>query len=366
MIKLFDANVSEESIEAVADVLRSGWIGQGPVTAEFEQKFAEYVGARHAIALNSATSALHLAVKACNLRPGDEVLTTSMTFVSTNHVLLYENLVPVFVDVEPGTLNMDLEKAEAAITPKTRAIMVVHYGGNPLDIERLYSLAERNGLDVIEDAAHACGASWNGGRIGSFGLTCFSFHAVKNLPLGDGGMITTNDDDLAQRIQCLRWLGIDKSTYARTAGGNYHWDYSVPEVGYKYHMNDINAAIGLASLPALDGSNQVRRYISDYYRANLKVPMLSTTPNSESSNHLAVIRAKNRDALYQHLVDRGISAGVHYKPNHYYPMYRQFVRAPLDVTEQAYREILSLPLHLKLTEENLIYICEVINAHQSA
>jgi perosamine synthetase len=243
MIQLFKPYVTEEAINSVANVLRSGWIGLGPKTEQFEKAFAEYVGAKYAVAVNSATSALHLATIVSGIGANDEVLTTPLTFISTNHVILYQQANPVFVDVEERTLNLDLAKAESLVSPRTKAIMVVHYGGNPLDIDRLYDFAARHKLKVIEDAAHACGASFRGGRIGSFGLTCFSFHAVKNLPLGDGGMVTTNDKALYDRLMRLRWLGIDRSTFARSEG-KYQWEYDVAEVGYKYHMNDISAAIG--------------------------------------------------------------------------------------------------------------------------
>jgi perosamine synthetase len=196
MIQLFKPYMSEESIKSVTEVLRSGWIGLGPKTAEFERAFAEYTGAKYAVGVNSATAALHLATIVSGIGPGDEVLTTSLTFVSTNLAILYQKAKPVFVDVDPRTLNLDLGKAESLVSPHTKAIMVVHYGGNPMDIDALYAFAARYKLAVIEDAAHACGASFRGRRIGSFGLTCFSFHAVKNLPLGDGGMLTTNDTAL--------------------------------------------------------------------------------------------------------------------------------------------------------------------------
>jgi len=361
MIQLFSAYICQEAKDAVANVLDTGWIGQGPKTKQFEEEFAAWCGAKYAVATSSATAALNLAVKVSDLNPGDEVLTTSMTFVSTNHVLLYNRLVPVFVDIDPRTLNMDLRKLERAITPKTKAIMVVHYGGNPVDITKLYKIAEFHGLKVIEDAAHACGAKFGGEYIGSFGLTCFSFHAVKNLPVGDGGMITTNDEEVYQRLLRLRWLGIDKSTFDRSSEHGYKWDYNVAEIGYKYAMNDISAAIGIEQLKYVDRWNFKRTQIAAKYMCGLPFTFLEETPGAVSSYHLCVMRSPEKERLYAACSEVGIELGVHYKPNHLYPMYRKYMRAPLYETERAYKEILSLPLHLRLSFADVKKVIETLN-----
>jgi perosamine synthetase len=367
MIQLFRPFVSEEAISAVAEVLRSGWIGLGPKTAQFEEAFAAYVGAKHAVALTSATAAIHLAVVAAGIGEGDEVLTTPLTFVSTNQAILYEGGTPVFVDVDEGTLNLDLNKAEALLSPRTKAIIVVHYGGNPIDEARLYAFAAAHGLVVIEDAAHACGATFEGRRVGSFGLTCFSFHAVKNLPLGDGGMITTDDELVYQRLQRLRWLGIDRSTFSRTAGG-YQWEYDVPELGYKYHMNDIAAAIGLEHLKSLDEWNERRRALVQLYREELSglpsdvLRFVDHTPGAVSANHLCVVRVANRDRVVDRLREREISVGVHYKPNHHYPMFSGARRGDLSCVERAYHEILSLPMHLLLSDDDVRTVARALRA----
>jgi len=362
MIQLFKPYVSEEAISAVVDALRSGWIGLGPKTAEFERSFAEYVGAKYAVAVNSATAALHLATVVSGIGPGDEVLTTSLTFVSTNHVILYQQAKPVFVDVSDATLNIDLKKAEELISPQTRAIMVVHYGGNPLNMDELYSFAARHSLAVIEDAAHACGSTFHGKRIGSFGLTCFSFHAVKNVPLGDGGMVTTNDAKIYERLQRLRWMGIDRSTFDRSVG-NYQWEYDVKEIGFKYHMNDIQAAMGVALLKGLDEWNERRRKITNIYRESLadlppsKIRFVEETPFAVSARHLCAIRVPRRNHVVEALKERGIGVGVHYKPNHMYPCYRDARKGDLRVTENAYQELISLPLHLFLTDDDVHTVC---------
>ena len=365
MIQLFKPYVSDEAIAAVEGVLRSGWIGLGPKTAEFESRFAEFVGARYAVGVNSATSALHLAAIVSGISEGDEVLTTALTFVSTNHVILYQKAEPVFVDVDDRTLNIDLSKAEKMISPRTRAIMAVHFAGNPVNLDELYDFAARHNLAVIEDAAHACGAKFKGRRIGATGLTCFSFHAVKNLPMGDGGMLTTNDEAIYEKLMSLRWMGIDQSTYDRSAG-KYRWEYSVESVGYKYHMNDIAAAIGLEHLKQLDECNARRQQIVATYRSELadlapqKLRFAEPTPDTQSANHLCVIRVADRDRMVDRLKESGISVGVHYKPNHHYPMYAHARRTDLSVTERAYSELISLPLHLGLTDDDVRTVCRTI------
>ncbi len=239
-IPLFRPLISPEAIDAAADVLRSGWLGLGPRTAAFEKAFAAYVGAPYCVALNSCTSGLHLALHVLNLPEDSEVITTPISFVSTNHAILYARCRPVFADVHPDTGNLDIASAASKITDRTKAIIAVHIGGYPCDLDELYALAHSRGLHVVEDCAHACGAAYKGKPIGSHGdLHAFSFHAVKNLPMGDGGALVVQNEELDARLRRLRWLGIDKDTYRRTSAESYSWNYDVPEVGFKYHMNDI-------------------------------------------------------------------------------------------------------------------------------
>lgn len=363
MIKLFHPYIPEEFCDELKTVLQSGWIGQGSVTERFEKEFAEYVGVKYAVLTNSATSALNLAVEVSDLKEGDEVLTTPITFVSTNHAILNSGATPVFVDVDYNSLNINLDLVEAAITPKTKAIMVVHYAGNPVDIYKLYALAEEHNLKVIEDASHACGAYYDGKRIGSFGLTCFSFQAVKNLPTGDGGMLVTNDEEQYRRISALTWMGIDRTTYDRSKAP-YKWEYDVPTVGYKYHSNDITACLGIQGLKHLDEWNSHRANMVETYKTNLKnIKWLTPTPNSVSSNHLFVINVSNRDRVHDALLEKGIETGVHYKPNYHYPMYRMpRYRPSLPLAEMAYNRILSLPLHTRLTKDDVVYVCKTLKA----
>ncbi len=363
MIKLFHPHIPDEFFPKVEEILKSGWIGHGPVVNEFEKAFSEYTGAKYSVMTNSATSALNLAVEVSDVGQGDEVLTTSMTFISTNHAILEAGATPVFVDIDPKTLNMDLDSVRAKVTSRTKAIIVVHYGGNPVDVQRLYPLADDFGLKVIEDAAHACGAYYGATPIGNFGLTCFSFHAVKNLPMGDGGMVTTNDEEVYRKLRALTWLGIDKTTFARSTD-NYKWEYDVPKVGHKYHSNDIAASLGVQGLKKLDEWNEYRGSLKEAYRAALPgVEFVDPLPHTTSSNHLCVIQVDNRDELHDRLAKNGIETGVHYKPNHLYPMYQQYDAGDLVETESAYRRILSLPMHLKLNEDDVSYIAGTLRKY---
>jgi len=368
-VQLFKPNISETAIKAVAEVLKSGWIGLGPKVAEFEERFADYVGAKCAVALNSGTAALHLAVVVSGIEEGDEVITTPLTFVSTNHVILYQRAVPVFADIDPKTYCISPQSVERMVTKKTKALMCVHYGGHPCDLDRLHEIANKHNLKVIEDAAHACGSSYKGRKIGSSGLACFSFHAVKNLPTGDGGMITTNDEELCQRLRKLRWLGIDKDTYARTEKdsgkvGAYAWEYDVPEVGFKYHMNDITAAIGIEQLKLVEEHNAYRRQLAEIYTQGLHHPDIISLPYVSAevvtSQHLFVIQVKRRDELVTKLKANDIVPGVHYIPNNVFPMY-QSCRADAKAAMEISKNVVSLPMHTLLSSEDIRRAVNIIN-----
>lgn len=373
MIPVFRPSVSDAEVEAVADVLRSGWWGLGPKTREFEEKFAQYVGAKHAIALNSGTAALHLALRVPSIGRGDEVITTPMTFVSTNHAILYNNATPVFADIEEDTLNIDPTDIERKITPKTKAIIMVHYGGHPCDIDEIHELAKDRGggIKVIEDAAHACGAEYKGKKIGSLSdATCFSFHPVKNLATGDGGMITMDDDDAAARLQKLRWVGISRGTWDRTESKGYSWEYNVEELGFKYHMNDIIAAIGLAQLARLEQMNARRRELAMRYTEALSDIEWIETPVEKdyvrSACHNYVIKVadpSDRDPLMDHLKAKGISTGMHYIPNHLYAMYKPYA-SHLSVAEKVWKRLITLPLYPDLNPEEQGKVIAAIKSYK--
>jgi perosamine synthetase len=370
-IPVFKPSFGEEELQQVRESLESGWVGLGPKVAEFERRFAEFVGVPFAVALDSGTSALMLAMHLAGIE-GREVITTPMTFVSTNHAILHHRGVPVFCDIEPDTLNIDASKIEALVTPKTRAIVAVHYGGHACDMDRIVEIARRHDLLVIEDCAHATGGLHRGRRLGSIGdYACFSFHAVKNLATGEGGLITARSADDAERLRRLRWMGISKSTWDRSdpSSHRYSWYYDVRELGYKCHMNDIAAGIGLAQLAKLERTNRRRKAIVAQYNeafrnlAWLRTPVVRDYAASACHNY--VIRTPHRDALHVYLAERGISTSVHYIPNTHYEMYRAF-GGPVPVCDAVWKELLTLPLFPDLSESDLGRIIESVQAFQPA
>lgn len=372
-IQLFKPELDYQAIlPDLQEIMEKGWIGLGPKTEQFENEFAARVGARYAVAVNSCTAALHLALKLYNIKDGAKVATTPMTFVSTNTVMLYERAVPVFVDVDPNTMSMDFDKLRTIIGENNiSAIMVVHYGGQPIDMEPIYELANDWNIPIIEDAAHAAGARYKTGKaVGSNpsnnGVTCFSFHAVKNLPMGDGGVITTNLVTVAQRLKRLRWLGIDKSTYARTSEG-YGWQYDVKEVGYKYTPNDIASTIGLHQLKSLEAHNLYRQQLYKWYKKyitvrNVKFVGLDKPDGSISSRHIIAIKVPHiyRDKLMTFLNDEDIYPGVHYYPNHLYPIFEEY-RESLPVVEEEWQRLISLPCHIGIMKDDVKRISKAIN-----
>ena len=362
MIQLFKPFMGKEEIEEVSKVIQSGWIGLGPKTAEFERKFAEYIGVKYAVGVNSCTSALDLALKLLNVRNGDEVIVPTITFVSTAHVVSYNLAYPIFVDVDEKSLLMDIEDVRKKITVRTKAIIPVHYGGRPVDMDKLREIT--GDIPIIEDAAHACGAEYKGRKCGALGdIGCFSFHAVKNLSMGDGGALTLNNKKFAERANRMRWLGIDKGTWDRTeVDKSYWWQYFVDEIGLKCHMNDIAAAIGIVQLKKLENMNERRKEIARKYTDGFKnVDWIETPPEDteeyRSSWHIYCIKCEKRDELSQWLAGRGIIVGVHYQPIHLYSCYGNTPHLP--VAEEVFKEILSLPMHPGLSDKD---VDTVINA----
>jgi len=363
-IPVFRPSYTEAEFQAVREVMFSGWVGLGPKTAEFEKKFAEYLGVKHAIALNSGTAALHLAMVVADLKKGDEVISTPITFVSTNHAILYVGAKPVFADVEAETANIDPRSIRKRITKKTRAIVIVHYGGRPCKMDEIEAIAKEHNLVLIEDSAHGCGGEHRGRKLGTIGqLGCFSFHAVKNLATGEGGAIVTSDDAAAARLRKLRWLGITKDTWSRESKTQYSWYYTVEEVGFKYHMNDIPAAIGLVQLARLDEMNARRTHWAGRYDEALKplawIQRPIVEPNTKPDWHNYVIQTDHRDDLNAYLAERGIATGVHYIPNNHYEMYKK-CRGKTPVSERIWKRLLTLPLYPDLTEEDFARITTAI------
>jgi len=362
--------IGEEEIREVVDTLRSRWITTGPKAKRFESEFATYLQAPGALALSSCTAALHTALKTLGIGPGDEVITTPMTFTATVNVIEHVGARPVLADVEPDTLNIDAGEVEAAITPRTRAILPVHYAGHPVDLDALRALARVYRLAIIEDAAHALPARYKGQLIGGGGNpVAFSFYAIKNLTTAEGGMLTADPEFLAQaRVVSLHGMSRDAWKRYDQGGG---WFYEVVLPGFKYNMTDIQAALGLCQLRKLEQFQRRRREIvSQYNRAFLDEPALElpvTRPEVEHAWHLYALRLRlealtiSRDRFIEELAERNIGTSVHFIPIHLHPYYRDrygFTPASFPVACSNYQRLLSLPLNPALTDQDVSDVIE--------
>jgi dTDP-4-amino-4,6-dideoxygalactose transaminase len=366
--------IEEDEIASVVNALRGGWLTTGANTKRFEAAFAKYVGASNAVALSSCTAALHLALAAIGLKEGDEVILPTMTFSSTSEVVLYFKARPVLVDCQPDSFQADPAAMERAITPRTRAIIVVHYGGSPAPLARILDIAARHKLRVIEDAAHALPTRYNGKMIGSFSdITCFSFYATKTLTTGEGGMATTENPEFAERIRILSLHGISKDAYKRyTSEGS--WRYEILDVGYKYNMMDIQAALGLAQLAKCDFMREKRERIAKQYTAALSSIEAYETPvvppDIQHAWHLYVIKVRpgalsiSRDRVIEELKQRGIGTSVHFIPLHTHPYYRENLGFHIGQFPNAERHFdcaISLPLFPGMTSEDTGRVLEALH-----
>jgi dTDP-4-amino-4,6-dideoxygalactose transaminase len=357
--------IGSEEMEEVADTLRSGWITTGPKTHQFEAAFRARVEAPAALGLNSCTAGLHLGLLTLGVKPGDEVITTPMTFCACANVIEHLGATPRFVDVEPDTLNLDPVLVEAAVTPRTRAILAVHYAGHPVDLDAIQDIAARRDVALLEDAAHALPARYKGRSIGSSGNpVAFSFYATKNLTTGEGGMLTGSPELLA-RARTLGLHGMSRDAWKRYGPGG-SWFYNVDEPGFKYNMTDVQAAMGVAQLRKLDRFQQRRREIvSRYNLAFSGVTALETPverPEVEHAWHLYVLRLRpgtlciGRDQFIEELTRRNIGTSVHFIPLHLQPHYRQKYQYSPDqfpVAYGNYQRMLSLPLHPVLSDSDV-------------
>ena len=352
-------DIGDAEIAAVTEAMRSGWVTTGPVTRQFEQNLVDYLGGGlQGVAVNSATAGLHLALEALGIGPGDEVIAPTLTFTATVEVVRYLEADAVLVDVDPVTLNIDPEKIRAAITPRTKAIMPVHYGGLACDMDAILAIAKEHGLKVVEDAAHALPTTWRGTLVGQLQshVTVFSFYANKTITTGEGGMAVTRDAALAQRMRVMRLHGMNRDAFDRFTSKTPAWYYEVVAPGFKYNMTDVAAAMGVQQLARLPQFVQRREQLAQRYHAALAgLPLIlpATAPAGDvHAWHLYVVRLApqariGRDALIQGLSDRGIGTSVHYVPLHRHPYWRdryQLTPEQFPHADAAYQAMVSLPL----------------------
>lgn len=357
--------VDNEDIEAVIEVLRGDYLTTGPYISKFEQAVAQYVGAKYAVAFSNGTAALHGACFAAGISKGDEVITTPMTFAASANCVLYRGGVPVFADVDEKTYNIDPNKIEEKITDKTKAIIPVDYTGQPVELERILEIAKKYNLIVIEDAAHAFGATYKGRKIGSISdMTMFSFHPVKHITTGEGGIITTNNKEYYEKLLQFRSHGITRD---KEKMKEYHgpWYYEMQFLGYNYRMTDIQAALGISQLKKIDKFIELRRKYVAMYNETFKDMDEIITPfqheNGESSWHLYIIRLKldkltaSRREIFEALQQQNIGVNVHYIPVYFQPYYQQlgYKKGICPNAEKLYEEMITLPLFPAMSEKDV-------------
>ncbi|MCL1833010.1 MAG: DegT/DnrJ/EryC1/StrS family aminotransferase [Leptospirales bacterium] len=363
--------LNSEEIDIVTDVIKSGWLTMGEKTFEFENRFSEYIGSSNSIAVNSCTAALHLALKAAGIKAGDEVILPAMTFIATWEVVVYLGAVPVLCDVTDSFL-IDPDDIERKITPKTKAVIPVHYGGEVCSMDAILSLARRHKLIVIEDAAHALPAFYHKKMVGLIGdITCFSFYATKTLTTGEGGMITTENKEWAERIKRLRLHGITKDAWNRYSDKG-SWEYDISEAGYKYNMTDIAAAIGIEQLKKTDSMNLARREIAvEYIKAFSKTDLLETwnvRDHNECAWHLFPIKLNlnalkiNRDQFINEMKRNNIGTSVHYIPLYRFSMLADsgYNREDFKVCEDIFSRQVSLPIYPEMSQTETDYVVDKV------
>jgi perosamine synthetase len=368
MIPVQRPSVGKEELESVGKVFESRWLGMGSVTKEFEDAVSDFIGGGKVVAVNTGTTALHLAFDAIGLKPGDEVIVPSLTYVATIQAITATGAVPVFCDVEEDTLNIDTNGIEERVTERTKAIVAVHYRGMPCDMDTLLDIAKRHNIRLVEDAAHAFGSHYKGRRIGSFGdLTCFSFDPIKNITCGEGGAVITHDGGALELLQRKRILGIDKDTWSRYRNER-SWFYDVTTQGYRYHMSNVNAAIGLSQLKKYDAMNSrkvsiAKRYDQAFSGLN-RIKLLRTDYDGIGLFMYIVRVLDDRDGLMSFLKQRGIGSGIHYIPSHVFTLYKK-EGTKLPVTESLYRQILTLPLYPEMDDGQVEQVISAIKEWDS-
>lgn len=370
-IPLSDVSFGPEEMQAVQEVLQSGWLTMGNVTQDFETAFAEYTGAKYALAVTNCTAGLHMACLAAGLQPGDEAILPALTFVATANAVRYTGATPVFADItSERNLNISVEDIESRITPRTKAIIVVHYGGYACDMPHIMQLAHKHGLRVIEDAAHSAGAWLDSRHLGTWGdIGCYSFFSNKNMTTGEGGMVTTNDDTLYEKLRLLRSHGMTSLTWDRHKG--HAWSYDVVELGYNYRIDEIRAALGNAQLKKLDGFNARRRELVKCYRDALQelapqiVVPFEAHPGVTAAHIMPVLLPEGADrrGFMDRMKAGGIQTSIHYPPIHHFSAYsQQYAQVKLPLTDAIVGREVTLPLYPKLSEDDVLLVAQAVKA----
>jgi len=372
MIPISRPVTGPEEMQAMEKVFASGWLGLGSTVFEFEEKLKKQLGAKNVIAVNTGTSALHIALAGFGIGPGDEVVLPSLTFAACVQVVLALGATPVFAESHEDTLLLDIDDVEKhCLTPRTKAVMPVHFCGNPCDLDRLLALGRERDFRVVEDAAHAFGSEYKGRRIGSHGdATCFSFDPIKNITTGEGGAVALADDAVAEEIRRLRILGIDKDTWHRYKNTRTYF-YEVVSPGFRYHMPNFCAAVGLEQLKKFPGFITRRRAIARRYDAAfiglshvrpLKIDYASVAP------HIYIVRVPpdRRDEFMESLKAKGVGTGLHYIANHLQPYFKKYCRRPLPRTDRSWQEIVTIPLHCAMSDADVETVIDAVRAFDQA
>jgi len=368
-IQFHKTHTTQDEIKAATDAIKSGWLTMGPKVLEFENNFRDYIDSNEAVSVNSATAALHLALKAIGLKSGDEVIIPTNTFVATAEVVTYFDAIPILCDIDEATHNIDASKIEEIITQNTKAIIPVHFAGQPCDMDEIYKIAEKYDLKIIEDAAHAIPSNYKGIKIGALeksDITCFSFYATKTLSTGEGGMATTDNYEYAKSMKVNRLHGISRDAWDRyTIKGA--WYYDIIDNGYKYNSTDINASIGLVQLKKQDMLREKRATIALKYNKAFKNNKNITIPyikdDRETSWHLYVIKIDNRDEVIEKLKEKGVGCSVHFIPIHKHKYYKEkygYQEKNYPVANIVFERSLSLPIYPDMSDDDIKYVIESI------
>jgi len=367
MLQVSRPSIGNDELEAIKKVFDTGWLGLGATVFEFENQLKSFLSAKNAIAVNTGTTALHIALDAFGVKEDDEIIVPSLTFCASVQAITALRAVPVFCEIEPDTLNVDVEDVRKRITSKTKAIMPVHYCGNACNMDALLTIGKEHNIFIVEDAAHAFGSSYMGKKIGSFGdVTCFSFDPIKNITCGEGGAVVLSNDEIAEEIRRKRILGIDKDTWHRYRNER-SWFYEVTTQGYRYHMSNINAAIGLEQLKKLNVFIERKKKLIEAYNKSfentggIKILNWNLEETAPFTYIIRVLDGK-RDEMMDFLQQKGIGTGVHYIANHIQPYFSQYASS-LPITETIWKEILTLPLYYEMTDDDVEMVIESVQEY---